>query len=100
MKKIIYSGFILIALSPIFLNAQTGLHYAALGQSVIEDKENHQENFGVFRTMESYSFDEERKSLAVKVSIEQPICDSQSGVLALINPSGAECGVRLFQFTN
>lgn len=90
MKKIFYSTFLILTSTPFALLAQPALHFAALGQSVIEDHENSQENFGVFRTMESMSFDEDRKSMAVKIDIEQPICEGQAGVLSLINPSGLD----------
>lgn len=90
MKKKFYLSTFLFVLLATGLNAQLAMHYAALNQSVISPDSKSTKGFGTFRTMESLSFDEDKKGLAVKVAIEQPVCEGQKGVLALINPSGAE----------
>jgi hypothetical protein len=90
MKTKFYLSTFLFALLATGSHAQMAMHYAALNQSVISPNSKANEGFGTFRTMESLSFDEEKKGIAVKVAIEQPVCEGQKGVLALINPSGAD----------
>ncbi|MEX1188451.1 MAG: PKD domain-containing protein [Bacteroidia bacterium] len=90
MKNKFYLSALLIGIISTSSEAQIAMHYAALNQSVIQRGGEKSEGFGTFRTMESISFDEEKKALAVKVTVEQPVCDGQKGVLGLINPSGAD----------
>lgn len=72
------------------VKAQGPLHYAALHQSVILDAGKSGPSFGTFRTMESLSYDSEKSTLEVSVKIEQPLCEGQTGTIALVNPSGAD----------
>jgi PKD repeat protein len=73
-----------------YTQAQQALHYAALNQSIIKpEAQSNTPGFGVFMTMESMRYDDSKKDLAIQVTIEQPVCEGQKGVVALINPSGA-----------
>ncbi|MCB0820609.1 MAG: PKD domain-containing protein [Bacteroidetes bacterium] len=85
--------YLTLAISTYFIasgTAQQAIHYAALNQSVIQaESAQSSDGFAVFMTMESMMYDENKKDLAVRVTIEQPVCTGQKGVLALVNPSGA-----------
>jgi hypothetical protein len=91
MKMKLYLTLTIGILIRVHLHAQQALHYAALSQSLIQNEASASvAGFGIFMTMESMLYDEEKKGLAVTVNIEQPVCEGQKGVLALVNPSGAK----------
>jgi hypothetical protein len=91
MKMKIYLTLAIGILLRMNLNAQQALHYAALSQSLIHNEASASvAGFGIFMTMESMLYDEEKRELAVKVNIEQPVCDGQKGTIAFVNPSGAK----------
>ena len=92
--------FTLGILSSFFIgkaNAQSSIKYQALNQSVVSIQQSGTSSFGTFRTMESLQYSEEGSNRSIQVKIEQPLCDQQLGVLAMVNPSGADWKYRILR---
>lgn len=88
-KHLLSFGLIsLLALSQ--THAQNSAKIAALNQSVVAIQGSATASCGTFRTMESLKYIDGGDARVVQVKIEQPICDKQQGILAMINPSGAD----------
>ena len=92
--------FTLGMLSSIFIGksfAQTSIKYQALNQSVVSIQQSGTSSFGTFRTMESLQYSEGGDNRTIQIKIEQPLCDQQLGVLAMINPSGADWNYKILR---
>ncbi|HPH83690.1 MAG TPA: PKD domain-containing protein [Flavobacteriales bacterium] len=88
-KHLLSIGFLsLIGLS--LTHAQNSAKIAALNQSVVAIQGSATASCGTFRTMESLKYTDGGDARVVQVKIEQPVCDKQQGILAMINPSGAD----------
>jgi hypothetical protein len=88
-KHLLSIGFLsLIGLS--LTHAQNSAKMAALNQSVVAIQGSATASCGTFRTMESLKYTDGGDARVVQVKIEQPVCDKQQGILAMINPSGAD----------
>ncbi len=70
--------------------AQSSAKIAALNQSIVAIQGTSKASCGTFRTMESLKYTDGGDARVVQVKIEQPVCDKQQGILAMINPSGAD----------
>jgi hypothetical protein len=87
-------------LSSVFIGksfAQSNIKYQVLNQSVVSIQQSGTSSFGTFRTMESLQYSEGENNRAIQIKIEQPLCDQQLGVLAMINPSGAEWRYKILR---
>jgi hypothetical protein len=71
-------------------HGQYSAKMAALTQSVVAIQGSKSAACGVFMTMESMRYTDGGDSRAIQVKVEQPLCDQQQGILAMINPSGAD----------
>ena len=92
--------FTLGILSSIFIGesyAQSSIKYQALNQSVVSVQQSGSSSFGTFRTMESLQYSEGGDNRAIQIKIEQPLCDQQLGVLAMVNPSGADWKYKILR---
>ena len=92
--------FTLGMLSSIFIGrsfAQSSIKYQALNQSVVSIQQSGTSSFGTFRTMESLQYSEGGDNRTIQIKIEQPLCDQQLGVLAMINPSGADWKYKILR---
>jgi hypothetical protein len=88
-KHLLSIGFLsLIGLS--LTHAQNSAKMAALNQSVVAIQGSATASCGTFRTMESLKYTDGGDARVVQVKIEQPVCDKQQGILAMINPSGSD----------
>jgi len=77
--------------------AQQSTKYQALNQSVVSIQHSGTNSIGTFLTMESLQYFEGGDKRAIQIKIEQPLCDHQLGVLAMINPSGAEWKYKILR---
>jgi len=77
--------------------AQPSSKYQALNQSVVSIQYSGTNSIGTFRTMESLQYAEGGDNRAIQIKIEQPLCDHQLGVLAMVNPSGAEWKYKILR---
>ena len=92
--------FTLGMLSTIFIGnsfAQSSIKFQALNQSVVSTQQSGNSSFGTFRTMESLQYTEGGDNRANQIKIEQPLCDLQLGVLAMVNPSGADWKYKILR---
>ena len=77
--------------------AQPSTKYQALNQSVVSIQHSGTNSIGTFRTMESLLYSEGDNNKAIQIKIEQPLCEHQLGVLAMINPSGADWKYKILR---
>jgi hypothetical protein len=92
--------FTLGMLSSIFIGktfAQSNIKYQALNQSVVSIQNSSNSPFGTFRTMEMLQYSEGFENKVIQIKIEQPLCDQQLGVLAMVNPSGADWKYKILR---
>ncbi len=90
MNKYLFSIGLISLISVQYSSAQYSPKLAALNQSVVAIQGSKTASCGTFRTMESMKYTDGGDARVVQVKVEQPICDKQQGVLALLNPSGAD----------
>lgn len=88
MKRNFYSAILFIFSSGITFAQSTDARVNALVASSIQSDNNADPNFAVFRTMESVRHGMLPGYHGVQVRVEQPICEGQSGSIALVNESG------------
>lgn len=88
MKRTFYSALLLIFTSGATFAQTTDARVNALVASSIQSENNADPNFAVFRTMESVRHGMLPGYRGVQVRVEQPVCEGQSGTIALVNESG------------
>ena len=76
---------------------QQSVKFQALNQSVVSVQHSATISCGTFRTMESLLYSEGGDNRAIQIKIEQPFCEQQLGVLAMINPSGADWKYKILR---
>jgi len=60
----------------------------ALSSSVVEQIDDKDPNFGIFKTMESIRYGMYPGVKGVQLRLEQPVCSGQLGAIGLVNASG------------
>lgn len=76
---------------------QQSLKFQALNQSVVSVQHSASLSCATFRTMESLLYSDGGDNRAIQVKVEQPFCEQQLGVLAMINPSGADWKYKILR---
>ena len=76
---------------------QQSVKFQALNQSVVSVQHSATLSCGTFRTMESLLYSDGGDNRAIQVKVEQPFCEQQLGVLAMINPSGADWKYKILR---
>lgn len=88
MKRTFYSALFIVFSSGLIHSQSSNERVNALVASSIKQESGADPNFAVFRTMESVRHGMLPGYRGVQVRVEQPICEGQSGSIALVNESG------------
>jgi hypothetical protein len=88
MKRTFYSAILILSTSGIMSAQSNNARVNALVASSIQSDKTADPNFAVFRTMESVRHGMLPGLRGVQVKVDQPICEGQTGGVALVNESG------------